>query len=183
MNDFSMVCRVLGTLFYRPPQDSLLAPLLVLIREGKLAEYWPLEQGALLERLRGDSRPEVLADDYAGLFVGDAAEVSPLRSAWLRTTESEARDFLQQAGMVSPASPADHFGALLLAGSWLEDHAAADEVLALSRLFDVFLLPWSDGFLSKVETSARSDFYRALATMTREALQALREDLDDDGTR
>lgn len=31
MNDFSLVCRVLGSLFYRQPQDPLLEPLFTLI--------------------------------------------------------------------------------------------------------------------------------------------------------
>jgi TorA maturation chaperone TorD len=34
MNEFSILCRVLGSLFYRQPQDPLLVPLYTLIREG-----------------------------------------------------------------------------------------------------------------------------------------------------
>ena len=45
MNEFSILCRVLGSLYYRQPQDPLLVPLFTLIREGKLAASWPLEQG------------------------------------------------------------------------------------------------------------------------------------------
>lgn len=52
MNEFSILCRVLGTLYYRQPQDPLLVPLFTLIREGKLAENWPLEQDDLLARLQ-----------------------------------------------------------------------------------------------------------------------------------
>ena len=52
MNEFSILCRVLGTLYYRQPQDPLLVPLFTLIREGKLAQSWPLEQDELLERLQ-----------------------------------------------------------------------------------------------------------------------------------
>ena len=37
MNEFSILCRVLGSLYYRQPQDPLLVPLFTLIREGKLA--------------------------------------------------------------------------------------------------------------------------------------------------
>ncbi len=43
-NEFSILCRVLGSLYYRQPQDPLLVPLFTLIREGKLAANWPLEQ-------------------------------------------------------------------------------------------------------------------------------------------
>jgi hypothetical protein len=52
MNEFSILCRVLGTLYYRQPQDPLLVPLFTMIREGKLAQNWPLEQDDLLERLQ-----------------------------------------------------------------------------------------------------------------------------------
>ncbi len=48
MNEFSILCRVLGSLYYRQPQDPLLVPLFTLIREGKLAANWPLEQDELL---------------------------------------------------------------------------------------------------------------------------------------
>lgn len=41
MNEFSILCRVLGSLYYRQPQDPLLVPLFTLIREGKLAASWP----------------------------------------------------------------------------------------------------------------------------------------------
>ncbi len=34
MNEFSIVCRVLGTLFYRQPQDPLLVPLFALIKRA-----------------------------------------------------------------------------------------------------------------------------------------------------
>ncbi len=52
MNEFSILCRVLGSLYYRQPQDPLLVPLFTLIREGKLAASWPLEQDELLARLQ-----------------------------------------------------------------------------------------------------------------------------------
>lgn len=179
MNDFSMVCRVLGTLFYRQPDDALLAPLLALIREGKLAAHWPLEQDSLLARLMKCCDAGALTPQYHALFVGDDAQVPPLRSAWLSEDDSEIALFLQQHGMPQGAGPADHFGALLLAGSWLEDHAALDETLAQCQLFDRFVLPWSALFLGKVEACAGGDFYRVLAIICREALQALREELDE----
>ncbi len=64
MNEFSILCRVLGTLYYRQPQDPLLVPLFTLIREGKLAQSWPLEQDELLERLQKKLR---YAADFNGL--------------------------------------------------------------------------------------------------------------------
>ena len=80
MNEFSILCRVLGTLYYRQPQDPLLVPLFTLIREGKLAQSWPLEQDELLERLQKLR----YAADFNGLqraVCGEECRVSPYRSA------------------------------------------------------------------------------------------------------
>ncbi|WP_213990971.1 molecular chaperone [Sodalis sp. dw_96] len=180
MNDFSMVCRVLGTLFYRAPQDAVLAPLMVLIKEGKLVEHWPLDQDDLLARLGKSCAPEILAGDFSALFDGDTAKVPPFRSSWLAAPESDVRAFLGEVGMPLSGAVTDHFGALLLAASWLEDHAQQDEIIGQSRLFDEFLLSWSDIFLGKVEANAATDFYRVLAIISREALQALREELTEE---
>ena len=68
MNEFSILCRIIGSLFNRHPQDALLAPLFTLIREGKLAAQWPLEQDELLTRLQQNSDPQALAADYDALY-------------------------------------------------------------------------------------------------------------------
>ncbi|QHA89167.1 TorD/DmsD family molecular chaperone [Serratia rhizosphaerae] len=178
MNEFSIVCRVLGTLFYRQPQDPLLVPLFSLIQEGKLQQHWPLEQDELLQRLQQGCEPHLLAADFNALFVGAECSVSPLRSAYVEgATESEVRSFLQQRGMPLGEAPADHFGSLLLAASWLEDQSQEDEAQAQITLFDEYLLPWCGRFLGKVEAHATSGFYRTLAMITRDALQAMRDEL------
>ncbi len=64
MNEFSIVCRVLGTLFYRQPQDPLLVPLFALIKEGKLQQHWPLEQDDLLKRLQQGLRRQPAGDRF-----------------------------------------------------------------------------------------------------------------------
>jgi TorA maturation chaperone TorD len=98
MNEFSILCRVLGTLYYRQPQDPLLVPLFTLIREGKLAQNWPLEQDDLLERLQKSCDMQQIATDYNALFVGEECRVSPYRSAWQEgATEAEVRAFLSSA--------------------------------------------------------------------------------------
>ena len=178
MNEFSIVCRVLGTLFYRQPQDPLLVPLFSLIQEGKLQHHWPLEQDELLQRLQQGCEPHLLAADFNALFVGAECSVSPLRSTYVEgATESEVRSFLQQRGMPLGEAPADHFGSLLLAASWLEDQSQEDEAQAQITLFDEYLLPWCGRFLGKVEAHATSGFYRTLAMITRDALQAMRDEL------
>ncbi|MGD8106279.1 TorD/DmsD family molecular chaperone [Pantoea sp. FN0302] len=178
MNEFSIICRVLGSLFNRQPQDPLLVPLFTLIREGKLQQNWPLEQDELLTRLQQHAEPQALAADYNALFVGSDCSVPPYGSQWQDgPAEAEVRAFLQQRGMPLSDAPADHFGALLLAASWLEDQAQEDEIQAQIALFDEYLLPWCGAFLGKVEAHATSGFYRTLAALSREALQAMREEL------
>lgn len=118
MNEFSILCRVLGSLYYRQPQDPLLVPLFTLIREGKLAANWPLEQDELLARLQKSCDMAQVSADYNALFVGDECAVSPYRSAWVEgATEAEVRAFLSERGMPLADTPADHIGTLLLAAS------------------------------------------------------------------
>lgn len=118
MNEFSILCRVLGSLYYRQPQDPLLVPLFTLIREGKLAASWPLEQDELLARLQKSCEMQSLATDYNALFVGEACSVPPYRSAWVEgSSEAEVRAFLSEHGIPTGEGPADHLGSLLLAAS------------------------------------------------------------------
>lgn len=180
MNEFSVVCRVLGTLFYRQPQDPLLVPLFTLIKEGKLQQHWPLEQDDLLVRLQHHCDAHLLAADFNALFVGSECSVSPFRSTYVEgANEADVRLFLQQRGMPLSEAPADHFGSLLLAASWLEDQSQEDEAQAQITLFDEFLLPWCGRFLGKVEAHATSAFYRTLALITRDAIAAMRDELEE----
>jgi TorA maturation chaperone TorD len=178
MNEFSVVCRVLGTLFHRQPQDPLLVPLFSLIKEGKLQAHWPLEQDELLARLQQQCDIHALAADFNALFVGSECSVPPCRSAYVEgSSDAQVRVFLQQRGMPLGEVPTDHFGSLLLAASWLEDQSQQDEVQAQITLFDEFLLPWCGRFLGKVEAHAASGFYRTLAVITRDAMAAMRDEL------
>lgn len=180
MNEFSIVCRILGTLFYRHPRDAVVAPLLTLIQEGKLQPHWPLDQDALLARLQKGCDISAIAEDYQTLFVGEACAVSPWRSSYESGAGvPDVRVFLQQRGMPLNEGAVDHFGGLLLAASWLEDRSQEDETSAQIELFDEYLLPWSDRFLGKVESHATTAFYRVLAIICREALDAMREELDE----
>ncbi|AKJ42454.1 molecular chaperone [Pragia fontium] len=177
MNEFSIVCRILGSLFYRAPQDTVLDPLFALLTEGKLKQHWPLEQDDLLQRMGQDVDRQVLAADYQAMFSADGS-VSPYGSDYEGAGENATRAFLTQCGMPLTEAPADHFGLLLLAASWIEDNALeSDEVLAQIALFDDYLLPWCGSFLGKVEAHATGAFYRTLSMVTREALQAMRDEL------
>lgn len=181
MNEFSILCRVLGSLYYRQPQDPLLVPLFNLIREGKLAASWPLEQDELLARLQKNCDMAQLSADFNALFVGAECAVSPYRSAWVDgASESEVRAFLSQRGMPLSDTPADHIGTLLLAASWLEDQSTDDESEALNTLFADYLLPWCGAFLGKVEAHAQTPFWRTMAPLTREAIAAMWDELEEE---
>lgn len=171
MNEFSVICRVLGTLFYRQPQDPLLAPLFTLIQAGKLQQHWPLERDELLVRLQRGCDVKLLSANFNAMFIGSERSVPPFRSDYVTgASEAQVRTFLQQRDMPLGEAPADHFGALLLAASWLEDQSQEDEVQAQITLFDEYLLPWCDRFLGTLTAHATSDFYRTLAQLAREAI-------------
>lgn len=181
MNEFSILCRVLGSLYYRQPQDPLLVPLITLIREGKLAASWPLEQDELLARLQKSCDMQPVAADYNALFVGNDCSVPPYRSHWQEgATEAEVRAFLSSRGMPLTEAPADHIGTLLLAASWLEDHSQEDESEALETLFADYLLPWCGSFLGKVEAHAVCPFWRTMAPLTRDAIAAMWDELQEE---
>jgi len=77
-------------------------------------------------------------------------------------------------------TPSDHIGTLLLAASWLEDNAAEDESEALETLFADYILPWYDSFFGKVEAHATTAFWRTLAVITRDAIGAIWEELQEE---
>ncbi|PIJ50913.1 molecular chaperone [Erwinia sp. OLTSP20] len=178
MNEFSIICRVLGSLFNRQPQDPLLVPLFTLLQDGKLAQSWPLEQDDLLTRLQQSCDPQALATDYNALFVGEDCRVPPYGSRWQNgPQEAAVRQFLQAQGMPLSEAPADHIGQILLAASWLEDQDETADANAQKTLFDDYLMPWCGAFLGKMEAHATTPFYRTLAALTRDAVQAMREEL------
>ena len=184
MNEFSIICRILGSLYNRQPQDPLLVPLFQMLREGKLQQHWPLEQDELLSRLQQDAEPQRLTADYNALFVGTECRVSPFASHWENgPQEADVRTFLASRGMPLSEAPADHIGALLLAASWLEDRSAEDESQAQIQLFDDFLMPWVGAFLGKMEAHAGTAFYRTLAAISREAIQAMRDELEEESAQ
>ncbi len=184
MNEFSIICRVLGSLYYRQPQDPLLEPLFTVITSGKLAANWPLEQDEHLARLQQNVDLPALAADYNGLFVGAECSVVPYRSAWLAgATEAEVRQFLSERGMPLTDAPADHIGTLLLAASWLEDNAGEGETEALMALFEDYILPWVGIFLGKLEAHATTPFWRTMAPLTRESIQAMWDDLTEEAEK
>lgn len=181
MNEFSIVCRILGTLFQRSANDDLVKPLMELIAQDKLKASWPLEQDELWARMAKGMDINAISADYQAMFVGENATVSMLANDYdEEVTEAEIREFLTVRGMTLTDAPVSTFGALLLAASWLEDQAAEDETAAQEELFDSYILSWYGTFLGKVEAHATTAFYRTLAQIARDAVIALRDELDSE---
>lgn len=176
MNEFSIVCRILGTLLHRDANDAAIAPLLEMIRANKLAPHWPLKQEALLTRLAHAMDETAISQDYQQLFAQNGA-VSPFVSDYIEVSETEIRAALQQIGFPLTERAADHLGQLLLAASWIEDNAHADEIKAQSALFQRYILPAYEPLLGKVEAHATTAFYRTLAVITREAIAEMAQDI------
>ncbi|QLK87421.1 molecular chaperone [Arsenophonus endosymbiont of Aphis craccivora] len=180
MNEFSVICRILGTLFNRSPEDPITKPLFELISQNQLKLSWPLEQDELLTQLAVSSQDLALViKDFKQLFLDPTSAIANGISQYSEISATAVNEFLVANGIPLSAEKADRFAALLLAASWLEDNAAQDPLLTQIQLFDQFILPESESFFSQVETHAVSDFYLTLVMITHEALVALREELAD----
>lgn len=178
MNEFSVLCRILGSFYYRKPDDVLMQPLLLYISQGKLLTDWPLQQDELLLKLQKYCDVSHLRAEYQHLFGSEQPLVSPYAHDWPHGFQpSEIREFLQQAGMPLTDKLADHFGLLLLAASWIEDHCQLQPLILQQQLFMQYILPWCDPFLGKIEQQASGQFYRTLAVVTRGAVQAMADEL------
>ena len=82
MNEFSLICRILGSLYNRSPADPVMQPLLTVISEGKLQQQWPLEQDELLAVLQKSCDLPALEQEYRALFGGELPSVLPFCPAW-----------------------------------------------------------------------------------------------------
>lgn len=176
-NDFSLLCRLFGNLFYRLPTDPILAGTFAWLAQGGLRQQWALSTDSQSEQalttLAQAANPTQLASDYQALF-GDNGAVPTAISAYGLSAEDFIA-FRQQRGMPELAA-ADHLALLLLTASWIEDNL--DSLDAQRSLFEHFLLPCLSKFLGKVEAHD-SGFYKALAQLTRDALSAMADELEE----
>lgn len=63
---------------------------------------------------------------------------------------------------------------------WLEDHAAEDQSETLELLFADYILPWCGTMLGKVEAHAHTPFWRTMAPLTRDAIAAMWDELQEE---
>ncbi|WP_279717213.1 TorD/DmsD family molecular chaperone [Chelonobacter oris] len=177
INDFSMLCRLFGNLFYRAPQDEVLAPLFGWLQQGNLTALWALSTDSqsekALQHLQSAVADDKLANAYRQLF-GENGTVDSRISAYSDTLNAFVT-FRKQCGMAD-LPQADHVAHLLLSASWLEDNV--ESLIAQQTLFEDFLLPVMGQFLGKIEAHDQG-FYRAAAQLCRDALAAMADELEE----
>ncbi|MGC6323656.1 molecular chaperone [Pasteurella multocida] len=179
LNAFSMLSHLFGNLFYRAPNDPILANVFAWLQQQGLSEIWALELDSQSQQaINSVQMPldlNALSKEYDKLFMGDTPQVSTKISDYAVSVE-EFVNFRQQRGMPALES-ADHFALLLLTASWIEDNL--DSVAAQHQLFEQFLLPCASQFLTQVESKASLPFYRALALLSKDMLAAMADELEE----
>lgn len=177
INDFSLLCRLFGNLFYRHPTDDILAGTFSWLKQGGLRQQWALSTDTQSEQalnfIEKFANPSELAESYQKLF-GENANVATQISAYGFSVE-DFHTFRQQRNMPE-VSNLDHVALLLLTASWIEDNL--ESTLAQQTLFEQFLLPCLSKFLGKIE-AFDTGFYKALAQLTRDALSAMADELEE----
>ncbi|MGC6359439.1 TorD/DmsD family molecular chaperone [Bisgaard Taxon 45] len=179
LNAFSMISRLFGNLFYRSPNDPILANVFAWLQQQGLSSIWALDTDSqsqqALDSVQMPLDLNALAKEYEKLFAGEIPQVSTRLSDYGVSVE-EFVHFRQCRGMPALDS-ADHFALLLLTASWIEDNL--DSVAAQHQLFEQFLLPCASKFLAQVESKASLPFYRALAILSKEILAAMADELEE----
>ncbi|MGP3592004.1 Tat proofreading chaperone DmsD [Vagococcus sp. WN89Y] len=172
---FLVTARVLGALFYYPPDSPQAASLVAAFRNNCWADDWQ-PGGPALAPLRAGfcaDSDESLEEAWQRLFIGPwALPAPPWGSVWLDKesvlfgeSTLALRQWMREHNIVFDTrqnEPEDHFGALLLMVAWLTEQgnlAARDALLAWH------LLPWSARFLEVFTGNAQHPFWRSLGQL------------------
>lgn len=184
---FALAARVLGALFYSPPDSETVAPLTAAFRDQSWIAQWPLPvaDSERLAALFCQAQDEPLPQAFQRLFIGpNPLPAPPWGSVWLdRDTvlfgESTLalRQWLREHNIAlhrTQDEPEDHIGTLLMLAAWLTEQGqqrACDELLAWH------LLPWAERFLTVFCAQADHAFYQALGQLTQHTLHLWRQQL------
>lgn len=178
INDFSLLCRLFGNLFYRSPSDEILSGTFAWLKQGGLRQQWALSTDSqselALTQVEKLANPTELFPAYQALFTENSSVSTALSDYGISVEEFHA--FRQARGMPEVAN-LNHVALLLLTASWIEDNL--DSTLAQQELFEDFLLPCVGKFLGKVE-AFDTGFYKYLAQLTRDALSAMADELEEE---
>jgi len=130
--DFAFSARILGVLFYYPPESEQTQALIAAFRQGEWQTQWPLAPEALtpLVPLFCAESKETIPEAWQRLFIGPwALPAPPWGSVWLDKesvlfgdSTLALREWMRANGIglsEQRAEPEDHFGTLLLLAAWL----------------------------------------------------------------
>ncbi|WP_318377231.1 Tat proofreading chaperone DmsD [Enterobacter sp.] len=179
---FAVAARVLGALFYYPPQSEQAAPLVAALQDPAWQEQWPLPPDALtpLAARFTAAADEPLPDAWQRLFLGPwALPAPPWGSVWLDRenvlfgdSTLALRQWMRDNNIVfAPGQnePEDHIGTLLMMAAWLLEEKREAEC---EQLLAWHLLPWAGRWLAVFAEHAAHPFYQALGELTRLTLAA-----------
>jgi putative dimethyl sulfoxide reductase chaperone len=178
--NIAVCAKVLGTLFYYPPEHAASRECVALL--AGLADVWPYGCAADLTTIERDMYlPPAAGEVYQTLFVGPTHfEASPWGSVYLDeesvlfgSSTLAWRAFLQRYGLALTAThnePEDHFGLMWLAMATLAEQG---EWAALQALFEEHLLPWSGRYLELLQGAAPAGLYRAIGQLAALTLTAI----------
>ncbi len=177
INDFSLLCRLFGNLFYRKPTDDILEGVFSWLKAGNLRSNWALMTDAQSENALNIVEEKAVSADLAVSFETLFAKNGNVDTAMSSygVNIDEFIIFQKQAG-ISFSQGNDHIALLLLTASWIEDNL--EDIEVQKELFQKFLLPSIGKFLGKVEAFDQG-FYKALAQLTRDALSAMADELEE----
>ena len=185
LSNFSAISRLFGNLFYRKHNDPILEPVFNWLQQQGLTQLWPLatdkQSEQALSALQMKLDPVLLVKEYESLFA-DGVESKGKVNLAISAYDIDINEFanFRQVRAMPTAENIDNFALLLLSSSWIEDNLDSEEAQRI--LFSEFLLPCAAKFLSSVEKQASLPFYAALATLTREILAAMADELDENNS-
>ncbi len=176
-NEFSLLSRLFGNLYYRLPSDSLLANVFVWLQQKGLESAWALETDktsqAALSTLAMKIDLNTLSQEYQYLF-GEMGKIDVRLSHYIHLTDFIT--FRRNYG-IPELNDIDHIATLFLTSAWIEDNLNSAQIQIV--FFQDFLLPVAAKWLPQVEQHARLPFYRQLAYLTRELLAAMADELEE----
>jgi len=147
-------------------------------------EAWQLMAASLAETDAADI--ELLAADYAAIYLTGAYGASPCESVWLdddhlacQAPMFELRRLYAEAGLAATdwrRRPEDHLALqLLYIAHALRRAAGADDLRRLAVMLDEHLLRWLPGFAARVAARAETPFFAVLGRQTFAWCEQLRD--------
>ena len=147
-------------------------------------EVWRLMAAALAETHAADL--DLLAADYAAIYLAGAYGASPCESVWLdddhlacQAPMFELRRLYAEAGLAAAEwrkRPDDHLVLqLLYIAHALRRAAGADDIRRLAAMLDAHLLRWLPDFAARIAARAETPFFAVLGRQTFAWVEQLRD--------